>query len=285
MPQTQSQIKNILRDKDIRLRKSLGQNLLIDSNIVRLITRACELNKKDIVFEIGAGTGCLTESLAQQTKTVFAIDIDEKMMDIAKNNLRDFENIHWIRADVLKLDFKSYLRECKGHPIKIVGNLPYYITTPILMRFLEEKFPFERMVITIQKEVAERIIAKPGTKEYGVLTLMVQYRCKTELVKTISRTCFFPVPDVDSAILRLIPHSIPPVDVQNEDLFFALIRAAFNQRRKTLVNSLDAINETTKISKEQLTGILDQTNISPQIRGEKLTMEDFARLTNRLIKM
>lgn len=282
MPQTQSQIKHILRDKDIRLRKSLGQNLLIDGNILRLITNACKLTKEDIVFEIGIGTGCLTEYLAPQVDEILAIDLDEKMLSLAKENLQDFKNIQWIHKDILKLDFQEYLEKYKNRTIKIIGNLPYYITTPILMRFLEEKFPFERLVVTVQKEVAQRIVAHSGTKDYGVLTLMIQYRCKTELIKTISKTCFFPVPDVDSAILRLTPHSTPPVKVDNEDLFFSVIRSAFQQRRKTLLNSLSPIAEQKGLSKNDLMKLLEQLHLSPQIRGERLSLNDFANLANHL---
>ena len=284
MPQTPTQIKSILHSENIRLRKSLGQNLLIDSNILRLIASYCDLRKEDIVFEIGTGMGSLTEFLAEKAGQVYSIELDERMIQVGKSQLRRFPNIKWIHADILKLDFAPYLNMYRGKTLKIVGNLPYYITTPILMRFLEEKFPFERMVVTIQKEVGERIVAVPGTKNYGILSLMVQYRCKTKYLKTITKRAFFPIPEVDSAVLRLTPHSISTVKVGNETFFFAVIRAAFNQRRKTLLNALNAIEKTTHLSKIELESIFKELGIPLKIRGEELSLEDFARLANHLFK-
>lgn len=255
-------------------KKSLGQNFLIDKNIQKKIIFACAFTQKDIVLEIGAGRGELTVEIAKIAKKVYALEIDSFLYNQLKEKLKTYSNLKLIHQDILKFDLNQYLRKIRKK-IKVIGNIPYYITTPIIEHLLKFRNKIDCIFLTLQKEFARRIIASPGSKVYGSLTCLVQYYTQPELLFYIKRNSFMPVPKVDSCFLKLKILRTPPVETKNEDLFFTLIRLAFNQRRKTLRNSLRGIVEPKKLE-----AFFAKFKINPNIRPEDLSLDDFANLAN-----
>lgn len=264
--------------------KKFGQNFLIDSNILENIISAAEITKEDFVLEIGPGIGTMTQYLCESAREVVAVEIDKMLIPILKDTLSEYDNVEVINEDVLKVDIKSLAEERNGgKPIKVVANLPYYITTPIIMGLFESGVPIDSITIMVQKEVADRMQTGPGTKDYGALSLAVQYYSKAELMLKVPATCFMPKPNVDSAVIRLTRHKESVVDVKDSALMFKIIRASFNQRRKTLANGIKNSPEL-QYSREQVTEALNAIGKSENIRGEALTLEEFAKLTNALMK-
>lgn len=265
-------------------RKKYGQNFLIDAHVVDTIIDAAEISKDDCVLEIGPGIGTMTQLLSGAAGTVVCVEIDESLQPVLDETLEGCDNVHIIWGDVLKTDIRSLAERYNGgKPLKVVANLPYYVTTPILMKLLEMKGLFESITVMIQKEVADRIQSGPGSKDYGALSLAVQYYADPEVVMTVSPRCFIPRPGVDSTVLCLKAYREPPVDA-NERVMFALIRASFNQRRKTLVNGLShgfSLDGRT-LSKEQVVAALDKMGLPSAVRGEALTLEQFAELSRIL---
>lgn len=274
----------ILNRYGFSFQKKFGQNFLIDENVVCKIVREAGVTKEDFVLEIGPGIGTMTQILCENAREVVAVEIDTKLIPILQNDtLVAYDNVTIISEDILKLDIVKLAKERNGgRPIKVVANLPYYITTPIIMGLFESHVPLESITIMVQKEVADRMQVGPGTKDYGALSLAVQYYAKPQIVLNVPASCFMPRPNVDSAVIRLDRYEKPPVEVIDEHLMFGIIRASFNQRRKTMTNSVCSCKELN-ISKEQLLSALEQCGLSPTIRGEALTLEDFARLTNAVI--
>lgn len=272
----------VLRKYDFNFQKKFGQNFLIDSNILEHIVDAADVTQEDCVLEIGPGIGTMTQYLCERAREVVAVEIDRKLIPILEDTLSSYHNITVINEDILKVDMKRLAEEKNGgRPIKVVANLPYYITTPIIMGLFESHVPLASITIMVQKEVADRMQVGPGTKDYGALSLAVQYYAKPEIMLTVPASCFMPRPNVDSAVIRLTRYEEPPVSVENERLMFDIIRASFNQRRKTLMNGLSNASEL-HISKERVGQALEQMGLSPTIRGEALTLEQFAQLANLL---
>ncbi len=271
----------ILQKYDFNFQKKFGQNFLIDANILENIIMAAGVNKDDCVLEIGPGIGTMTQYLCENAREVVAVEIDKKLIPILQEDtLSSYDNITIINEDILKVDVNAIVQKKNGgKPIKVVANLPYYITTPIIMGLFESHVPLESITIMVQKEVAERMQVGPGTKDYGALSLAVQYYAKPEVIMTVPASCFMPRPNVDSAVIKLTRHEHPPVQVQDEKLMFNIIRAAFNQRRKTLVNSLNnAAN--LYLNKEAVLAALETMGLSSTIRGEALTLAQFAVLAD-----
>ncbi len=263
--------------------KKFGQNFLIDSNVVEKIVREAGVTKDDFVLEIGPGIGTMTQVLCENAREVAAVEIDKNLIPILEDTLSKYNNVTVINEDILKLDINALAEEKNGgKPIKVVANLPYYITTPIIMGLFESHVPLESITIMVQKEVADRMQVGPGTKDYGALSLAVQYYAKPQIVLEVPASCFMPRPNVDSAVIRLQRHEAsPPVQVEDEKFMFRIIRAAFNQRRKTLVNALNNSGDIN-VPKEEITGAIEELFHNPTIRGEALTLEQFAQLSNRL---
>ncbi len=275
----------ILQKYNISFQKKFGQNFLIDTHVLEKIVSAAEITKDDLVIEIGPGIGTLTQYLCEAAREVIAVEIDRNLIPILENDtLAPYDNVTVINEDVLKLDLTALINShSPGRPAKLVANLPYYITTPIVMQVLESGAPIESMTIMIQKEVAERMEAKPGTADYGAITLAVQYYTEPYLAANVPQNCFMPRPNVSSAVIRLKRHSQPPVNVKDPALMFKLIRASFNQRRKTLLNGLSNSTELS-FTKDELTAALDSCGISPTVRGETLGLPEFAALSDALTK-
>lgn len=275
----------ILQKYNINFQKKFGQNFLIDTHVLEKIVSAAEITKDDLVIEIGPGIGTLTQYLCESAREVIAIEIDRNLIPILENDtLAPYDNVTVINEDVLKLDLTALINEhSPQRPAKLVANLPYYITTPIVMQVLESGAPIESMTIMIQKEVAERMEAKPGTADYGAITLAVQYYTEPYLAANVPQNCFMPRPNVSSAVIRLKRHSQPPVNVKDPTLMFKLIRASFNQRRKTLLNGLSNSSELS-FTKDELTAALESCGISPTVRGETLGLPEFAALSDALTK-
>lgn len=272
----------ILHKHNFAIQKKYGQNFLVDMGVLDRIIRAAEITAEDFVLEIGPGIGTMTQYLAEHAREVAAVEIDKNLIPILEETLAPYRNVTVINQDILKMNVKELAEEKNaGRPIKIVANLPYYITTPILMSLFEEHVPFESVTVMVQKEVAERMQAAPGTKEYGALSLAVQYHAKPEIVANVPPNCFIPRPSVGSAVIRLTRYEVPPVSVKDEEKLFAVIRASFNQRRKTLANSLGNAPKLA-VSKERVTQVLEEMGFSPTIRGEALSLEQFADLSSRL---
>jgi 16S rRNA (adenine1518-N6/adenine1519-N6)-dimethyltransferase len=272
----------ILQKYDFRFRKSLGQNFLVDPHILTKIIESANLTREDFVLEIGPGIGTLTQYLAESAGQVTAVEIDKLLIPILSETLSPYDNVTVIHNDILKLDLPTFLQEQSGgRPIKIVANLPYYITTPILMTLLESRIPLSGITIMIQEEVARRIQATPGSKEYGALSLAVQYYAIPKITAKVPPNCFIPRPTVGSTVLHLTCLPQPSVTVEDEPLLFALIRASFNQRRKTLLNSLSNAS-TLPFTKPQLHEALLKLNLPDTIRGEALSLPQFASLTQVL---
>ena len=281
---TPSRTKEILAKHGFTFKKSLGQNFLTDPNILRKIVEAAEIDTHTNAVEVGPGIGALTEHLAQNAHQVLAFEIDDRLIPVLADTLSPYDNVTVIHQDILKVDIATVFKEQfkEELPIKVVANLPYYITTPIMMHFLESKANVAEMVVMMQKEVADRISAKPGTKAYGSLSIAVQYYMEANLAFIVPKTVFVPQPNVDSAILKLTRRAEPAVKVTNEKAFFRLTKAAFQQRRKTLWNNLQATYGKDEEVKAWLTKSLEQANIDPKRRGETLSLEEFAVLSNAL---
>lgn len=264
--------------------KKFGQNFLIDSNILEKIVDSAELTDQDCVLEIGPGIGTMTQYLAEQAREVIAVEIDKNLIPILEETLGDYDNVTVINEDILKVDINRIVQERNGgRPIKVVANLPYYITTPIIMALFEKHIPLQSITIMVQKEVADRMQVGPGTKDYGALSLAVQYYSKPEIVARVPASCFMPRPNVDSTVIRLERYEEPLVEVADESYLFAVIRASFNQRRKTLVNGLTNAGNLG-VSRPDVEKVLAEMELSPTVRGETLTLEQFAELSSRLYR-
>ena len=274
----------ILNKYKFVFQKKFGQNFLIDEHVLSKIIRSAEITEDDFIVEIGPGIGTLTQYLAASAREVAAIEIDDALIPILKDTLSAYDNVTVIHEDVLKVDLCKLAEEKNGgKPIKVVANLPYYITTPIIMGLFENHVPVESITIMVQKEVADRMKTGPGSKDYGALSLAVQYYAKPELVANVPPNCFMPRPRVGSAVIRLTRHTEVPVEAEDEKLMFQIIRASFNQRRKTLVNGLGNAPEL-HIPKEMTTEVLEEMGLSASVRGEALTLAQFAELSNRILE-
>ncbi len=272
--------REIIDKYGFMFQKRFGQNFLIDGNVVEKIVREAGVIKDDFVLEIGPGIGTMTQLLCENAREVAAVEIDTNLIPILKETLAPYDNVTVINEDILKVDIPALAQEKNGgRPIKVVANLPYYITTPIIMGLFESHVPIDSITIMVQREVADRMQVGPGTKDYGALSLAVQYYAKPEIVLNVPPTCFMPRPNVGSAVIRLKKHETCPVQVDDAEFMFRLIRASFNQRRKTLANGLSNSSELT-ISKEKIAEAIESLGVSPSIRGEALTLEQFAQLAN-----
>jgi len=276
--------KEILNKYGFSFKKSLGQNFIIDPNILRNIVQYANLTEESGAIEIGPGIGALTEHLARNCKKVVAFEIDGRLIPVLEDTLSPYPNVKVIHSDVLKADVTKVIEEeMQGiKDIMVVANLPYYVTTPILMKLLHDRLPIRGFVVMMQKEVADRISAKPGTKNYGSLSIALQYYTDAEVVMTVPKTVFMPQPNVDSAVIRLIKREAPPIEVVDEDFLFVVSRAAFAQRRKTILNNLQAGLPSGKEKKQQIMDALSACGIDPSRRGETLTIEEFGKLSNEL---
>ena len=272
----------VLQKYQFNFAKKFGQNFLIDTHVLDKIIQAAEITKEDYVLEIGPGIGTMTQYLCEAAKAVIAVEIDDNLIPILQDTLQAYDNVTVLHQDILKVDLTELVRErCEGKPIKVVANLPYYITTPIIMGLFEGQVPLTSVTVMVQKEVAQRMQAGPGTKDYGALSLAVQYYSQPYLVANVPPNCFMPRPKVGSAVIRLTRHEKPPVEVKDQRLLFALIRASFNQRRKTLVNGLSKSPEIS-FSKEEILKAVEALGAGLTVRGEALTLEQFARLADLL---
>lgn len=274
----------VLQKYEFVFQKKFGQNFLIDTHVLDKIINAAEITKEDFVLEIGPGIGTMTQYLACAAREVYAVEIDKALIPILEDTLQDYDNVTVLNEDILKVDIRKLAEEHnQGKPIKVVANLPYYITTPIIMGLFEEHVPIESITVMVQKEVADRMQVGPGTKDYGALSLAVQYYAEPYIVANVPPNCFMPRPKVGSAVIRLTRHKEAPVKTVDEKLMFRLIRASFNQRRKTLVNSLNNSPELS-FCKEKIQEAIVACGFSEGVRGEALTLADFAALTNELKK-
>lgn len=270
----------ILKKYNISANKSLGQNFLIDDNVIENIVESANIAKDDLVIEIGPGLGTLTARLLEKAKKVIAIELDNRMINILNDRFSLYENFELINEDVLKVDLRKLISENKAQKVKVVANLPYYITTPIIMKLLEDKLEIESITVMVQKEVAKRLTAKPGDKLSGAITYSVNYYCEPEEVVTVPNSSFIPEPEVESEVIKLKLRKEPPVQIKNEEIFFKLIKASFMQRRKTLING---ITNSGLIGKEECKEILDELGLDERIRGESLNLEQFTQIANKII--
>lgn len=274
----------VLQKYDFVFQKKFGQNFLIDTHVLDKIVKASQVAKYDFVLEIGPGIGTMTQYLAAAAREVVAVEIDKALIPILQDTLQDFENVSVIHDDILKVDIQKLAEERNGgRPIKVVANLPYYITTPIIMGLFENHVPIDSITVMVQKEVADRMQVGPGSKDYGALSLAVQYYAEPYIVANVPANCFMPRPKVGSAVIRLTRHKIPPIVVKDEKLLFRLIRASFNQRRKTLANGLNN-DPGLSFTKEEIQQAIANCGYPAGIRGEALTLEEFGRLSNELSK-
>lgn len=273
----------VLQKYKFNFQKKFGQNFLIDTHVLDKIIASANVNKDDFVLEIGPGIGTMTQYLAEHARKVVAVEIDKALIPILEDTLKEYDNVRVINEDILKVDIAALAQEeNNGNPIKVVANLPYYITTPIIMGLFESHVPIHSITVMVQKEVADRMQVGPGTKDYGALSLAVQYYAKPEIVANVPPNCFMPRPNVGSAVIRLTRHEQPPVIVKDEKLMFRLIRASFNQRRKTLVNGLNNSPELN-FTKEEIAACLEEMGLSQTIRGEALNLEQFGKLSDLLL--
>ena len=270
--------KSVVEKHNFKFSKSLGQNFLIDDNVIDKILNGARLSEGDNIIEVGPGIGTLTREMGKIADKVVAIEIDKSLIPILKETLGEFDNIEVVNNDILKVNIEELVKEkFDNKPIKLVANLPYYITTPIVMKFLEENIPVTDIVVMVQKEVADRMNAKPSTKDYGALSVAVQYYCDTEIVAKAPRHMFIPQPNVDSTVIGLHVREEKKYNVDNKDIFFKTVKASFGQRRKTLLNSLGGLGF---LNKDEIKEVLKQSNIDEKRRGETLTIEEFATLSN-----
>ena len=273
---------SMIQKHDFHFQKKFGQNFLIDPHVLEKIIASAEIGKDDFVLEIGPGIGTMTQYLCENAGHVMAVEIDKNLIPILEETLSEYQNVSIVNQDILKMDLKEIAeKENGGKRIKVVANLPYYITTPIIMELFESHLPLESVTVMVQKEVAERMQAEPGTKDYGALSLAVQYYAQAEIVANVPPNSFMPRPKVGSAVIRLTCHKENPVQVSDERFLFRIIRASFNQRRKTLQNGL-ANDASLPVSKEQVAEALEKMGLSATIRGERLSLQEFATLSNIL---
>lgn len=277
-----SSTSEIIHKYQFGFQKKFGQNFLVDNSILDKIIEAAELTEEDCVLEIGPGIGTLTQRLAEEAREVVAVEIDKNLIPILGETLAGYDNVTVLNEDILKVDIHKIVEEHGGKPVKVVANLPYYITTPIIMALFEKHIPMRSVTVMVQKEVADRMRVGPGTKDYGALSLAVQYYAKPEIVTKVPAACFMPKPNVDSTVIRLTKYEKPPVQVEDEAWMFSIIRASFNQRRKTLANGL-ANAGNIGLNRRQVEEVLEQMGLSITVRGEALTLEQFAELSNRLL--
>lgn len=274
----------VIQKNEFAFQKRFGQNFLVDARVLDKIIQSAGVTKEDCVLEVGPGIGTMTQALSEAARQVVAVEIDDHLIPILQETLKECPNVKVIHGDILKTDVKAIADEYnEGRPLHVVANLPYYITTPIIMGLFESGVPLKSITIMVQKEVADRMKAEPGTKDYGALSLAVQYYAEPYLAANVPPNCFIPRPNVGSAVIRLTRHEQPPVQVADEKLMFRLIRAAFNQRRKTLANSLNNSPELS-FPKEQIQEAIAALDVSPSVRGEALSLEQFAQLANLLSK-
>lgn len=273
----------ILQKYGFNFQKRFGQNFLIDTHVLEKIIRASNITKEDLVLEIGPGIGTMTQYLCENAREVVAVEIDKNLIPILENDtLAMYDNVTVINEDVLKVDLKAIaLERNEGKPIKVVANLPYYITTPIIMGLFEKEVPIESITVMVQKEVADRMQSGPGSKDYGALSLAVQYYTEPYIVANVPPNCFMPRPNVGSAVIRLTKHAVPRVQVEDKELLFKIIRASFNQRRKTLLNGINNAQDLS-IPKEVIVSSIEELGKPASVRGEALTLEEFAELTNHI---
>ena len=273
----------VIKKYEFCFQKKFGQNFLIDGHVLDKIIAGAGVTKDDMVLEIGPGIGTMTQYLAEAAGKVVAVEIDRNLLPILQETLSDYDNVKVIHADVLSLNLEKLVQEENGgRPIKVVANLPYYITTPIIMALFEQHVPLANVTVMVQKEVAARMKSGPGSKDYGALSLAVQYYAEPYIVANVPCNCFMPRPNVDSAVIRLTRYEEPPVQVKDEKMLFKIIRASFNQRRKTLQNGLNNSSELN-FTKDQSAAAIAAAGFSPSVRGEALTLEQFARLTDILL--
>lgn len=274
----------VLQKYGFRFQKKFGQNFLINPSVLEDIIDSAKVTKEDFVLEIGPGIGTMTQYLCEAAREVVAVEVDKNLIPILEDTLSEYDNVSVINEDILKVDIAKLAEEKNGgKPIKVVANLPYYITTPIIMGLFESKVPLESITIMVQKEVADRMQEGPGSKEYGALSLAVQYYANPEIMLEVPPSCFMPQPNVGSAVIRLTRHEAPPVQVHSEKLLFQVIRASFNQRRKTLANGLSNYG-AFGLPKEELQQCIEELGVPVTIRGEALTLEQFAELSNIIYK-
>ena len=274
----------VLQKYHFNFQKKFGQNFLIDTTVLDRIISSAEITKEDCVLEIGPGIGTMTQYLAERAGSVVAVEIDKALLPILEETLQDYDNVTVINDDILKVDINRLVEEKNGgRPIKVVANLPYYITTPIIMGLFESRVPLKSITIMVQKEVADRMQVGPGTKDYGALSLAVQYYAEPYIVANVPPNCFMPRPKVGSAVIRLTRHEVMPVETKDEKLMFSIIRASFNQRRKTLANGLKN-SELLHFSKEEIEAAITACGWPLTIRGEALNLQELARLTDELCK-
>lgn len=274
----------VIQKYQFAFQKRFGQNFLIDAHVLEKIVSAAGITKDDCVLEIGPGIGTMTQYLAESAGQVIAVEIDTNLLPILADTLKDYSNVKVINQDILKVDINELVKEYNnGRPIKVVANLPYYITTPIIMGLFESNVPIDNITVMVQKEVADRMQVGPGSKDYGALSLAVQYYASPYIVANVPPNCFIPRPNVGSAVIRLTRYQEPPVQVKDPKLMFKLIRASFNQRRKTLQNGLNNSPEIS-FSKEEITKAIESLGVSPSVRGEALSLEQFAQLTNYFVQ-
>ena len=274
----------VIQKYQFAFQKRFGQNFLIDAHVLEKIVSAAGITKDDCVLEIGPGIGTMTQYLAESAGQVIAVEIDTNLLPILADTLKDYSNVKVINQDILKVDINELVKEySNGRPIKVVANLPYYITTPIIMGLFESNVPIDNITVMVQKEVADRMQVGPGSKDYGALSLAVQYYASPYIVANVPPNCFIPRPNVGSAVIRLTRYQEPPVQVKDPKLMFKLIRASFNQRRKTLQNGLNNSPEIS-FSKEEITKAIESLGVSPSVRGEALSLEQFAQLANYFVQ-
>ena len=274
----------VIQKYQFAFQKRFGQNFLIDAHVLEKIVSAAGITKDDCVLEIGPGIGTMTQYLAESAGQVIAVEIDTNLLPILADTLKDYSNVRVINQDILKVDINELVKEYNnGRPIKVVANLPYYITTPIIMGLFESNVPIDNITVMVQKEVADRMQVGPGSKDYGALSLAVQYYASPYIVANVPPNCFIPRPNVGSAVIRLTRYQEPPVQVKDPKLMFKLIRASFNQRRKTLQNGLNNSPEIS-FSKEEITKAIESLGVSPSVRGEALSLEQFAQLANYFVQ-
>ncbi len=280
-PSLAAKTKDIINRYGFAFKKNFGQNFLVDEHVLDKIISAADISSEDIVLEIGPGIGTLTAALAKRAKKVISVEIDKTLIPVLNEVLSGFDNIEIINGDILKTDIAKISEENGGKRLKLVANLPYYITTPIIMGILEQRLPVESMTVMIQREVAMRMQAEPSSKDYGALSLAVKYRCTPYLAANVPQNCFMPRPNVDSAVITLTPHAKPPVEVKDEELMFALIKAAFSQRRKTLLNCIFNSGQWD-MGKDDIAELIRGCGFDERVRGEDLSLEDFAKLSDAM---
>lgn len=275
----------VLQRYGFNFQKKYGQNFLIDTHVLDKIIGAAEIGRDDFVLEIGPGIGTMTQYLAEAAREVVAVEIDTKLIPILEDTLKEYDNVTVLNEDILKVDIRKIAEEKNGgKPIKVVANLPYYITTPIIMGLFESEVPLDSITVMVQKEVADRMQVGPGTKDYGALSLAVQYYAEPYIVANVPPNCFMPRPNVGSAVIRLTLHENPPITVKDENLMFRIIRASFNQRRKTLLNGLNNSPEIAA-TKEQIQAAFEKLGFPVNVRGETLTLKEFAALADEFSKL